>query len=40
MSPGDKSQKAIEEIEELAQTLSEIQPAEAKKIIEDLEGDD
>lgn len=37
MAPGDKTQKAMEEIEELAQTVAELPPSDAKQIITDLE---
>lgn len=37
---GKKTEKAMEEIEELAQTVADMPPEEAKKIIEDIEGDE
>lgn len=39
VSPGDKTQKAMEEIEELAETVADLPPSDAKEIIKDLEGD-
>lgn len=36
---GKKTEKAMEEIEELAQTVADLPPEEARKIIEDIEGD-
>lgn len=37
---GKKTEKAMEEIEELAQTVADMPPEEARKIIEDIEGDE
>lgn len=36
----DKTKRAMEEIEELAQTVAELPESEARKIIEDIEGDE
>lgn len=36
----DKTNKAMEEIPELAQTVADLPEDEAKKIIEDIEGDE
>ena len=37
VAPGEKTQKAMNDIEELAQTLSELPEKDAKQIVEDLE---
>ena len=37
---GKNTKKAVEEIEELGSTIADLPEEEAKKIVEDLEGDD
>lgn len=39
MTPGEKTQKAMEEIDELAETVADLPPEQAKQIITDIEGD-
>lgn len=39
MTQGDKTQKAMEEIPELAETIADLPPEDAKQVIEDIEGD-
>lgn len=40
MVPGKKTERAMKAIEELASTVADMPPGEAKKIIEDIEGDE
>lgn len=40
MAPGERTQKEMEEIEELPETVADLLPEQAKKLIEGIESED